>query len=570
MSGAPCGKGGGCAADLAFGPVPCFESASRTKPKDPILTPTTHPAVREPARDAVSANVLRGSPYPSVVGPALWLAAQVQTHRWNRALRDVEGTQMRALLQMVGHSRETAFGRVHGFKEITTYEQFRGRVPIGDYDSFSPFIERMRKGERNLIVPEFVRHFGNSSGSSNHGKQKFLPISKRQIALQRRSGSDALMRYLTWSGDTNFSSGFTLGLFPPTTMKEEGPVLITSNPALMASDMPLVSRPIFLPNDEHQKIADYDKKLTVVAESYLDHDIRAISGTTCWFSLFFERVLDAAKRKGHGSRQIKDIWPNLRVLIGGGVSAGPYLPIIRDLSGRDDITLIDTYNATEGGIYGASDFTGRAGMLMLPHCGTFFEFVPVEEHDSLNPTRVPLWEVEKNRAYAIVVTTSSGLYAYKLGDIVRFTETMPPRIEFMGRLSGCLSITQELTTHVEIERAVAHASTKSPCVIADFGAGAEIGARGAKSNYVLFVEFQEAPADLAAFSRAFDAGLCNENRVYREHRSADVALLAPRVIPLSRGGARRFMQRVTNGNVQGKFPRIVDEASVRALFDYAS
>lgn len=525
---------------------------------------------KESAQNTVSATLLRGSPYPSLVGRALLVAAHVQTHRWDRALRDVEATQMRALLGMMRHSRKTEFGRSRAFSDVATYKNFCEHVPVGDYDSFSPYIERMRKGERNLIVPEFVRHFGNSSGSSNRGKPKFLPISKTQIGLQRRAGSDALMRYLAWSGDTSFSSGYTLGLFPPTTMKAEGPVLITSNPALMASDMPLVTRPIFLPNDEHQKIADYEKKLTTVAESYLDHDIRALSGTTCWFSLFFERVLEASKRKGRRARKISEIWPNLRVLIGGGVSADPYMPIIRDLVGRDDVSLIDTYNATEGGIYGSSDFSGSAGMLMLPHCGTFFEFVPVEEHDAPNPTRVPLWQVEKNRPYAIVVTTTSGLYAYKLGDIVRFTETQPPRIEFMGRLLGCLSITQELTTHVEIERAVASAVAAFPCVIADFGAGAEIGARGAKSNYVLFAEFQEAPTDLAAFAKAFDAGLCNENRVYREHRSADVALLSPRVIPLSKGGARRFMQRVTNGNVQGKFPRIVDEASVRVLFEYAS
>jgi hypothetical protein len=284
----------------------------------------------------------------------------VQTHRWDRALRAAEATQMRALEHIVRHSRKTEFGRAHGFDGIATYDDFRAHVPVGDYDSFSPYIERMRKGERNLVVPEFVRHFGNSSGSSNGGKQKFLPISKRQIALQRRSGSDVLMRYLTWSGDRSFPCGYTLGLFPPTTMKQEGPVLITSNPALMVSEMPLVSRPMLLPSDEHQKIADYEKKLTTVAESYLDHDIHAVSGTTCWFSLFFERVLDAAKRKGRRERRIAEIWPNLRVLLGGGVSADPYMPIIRDLFGRDDITLVDTYNATEGGIYGASDFIGRA------------------------------------------------------------------------------------------------------------------------------------------------------------------------------------------------------------------
>jgi hypothetical protein len=143
----------------------------------------------------------------------------------------------------------------------------------------------------------------------------------------------------------------------------------------------------------------------------------------------------------------------------------------------------------------------------------------------------------------------------------------------MGRVSGCLSVTQELTTHVEIERAVAHASTACPCTTLDFGAAADVAVDGtAKSRYVLFVEFQEgsAPSDLAAFARAFDQGLCTENRVYREHRTGEVALLAPRVVPLQSGGARNFLGEVTRGNVQGKFPRIIDDTRKELLWRYAA
>jgi GH3 auxin-responsive promoter len=259
------------------------------------------------------------------------------------------------------------------------------------------------------------------------------------------------------------------------------------------------------------------------------------------------------------------------VLIGGGVSAEPYLPIIRKLVGREDITLIDSYNATEGGIYATSDFTGARGMLMLPHRGTFFEFVPLEERDSKTPTRVPLWEVETDRLYSIVVTTTSGLYAYEIGDIVRFTSTSPHRIEFAGRTSGCLSVTQELTTHVEIERAVSSAIAKVPCRTLDFGAAADVGTGGsAKSRYELYVEFDEGaePASLSDFAAAFDAGLCAENRVYREHRSGDVAILPPRVVPLIKGGAKGFLDAVTRGNVQGKFPRIIDESRKAKLSSF--
>jgi hypothetical protein len=520
----------------------------------------------------VSRAPLRPSPYPAIVGTGLLAFARAKVALWDRALARTEAVQRRTLEDIVGRGEKTEFGRRFDLKRARSYEAFTKAIPVGDYDSFSPYIDRMRQGERNLLVPEFIRYFGNSSGTSSHGKPKFLPISETQIKHQGRAGADMLSRYLAWSNDKEFTRGYTLGLFPPTNMRREGRVLVTSNPALMSTRMPVFTRPMYLPNERIKRIAGYEEKLREIAETYLDWDIRALAGTTCWFTLIFEQVLEAARRRGRRVRTVSDVWPNLRVLLGGGVSAKPYLPVLQSLLGRDDLTLVDSYNATEGGLYATSDFSGERGMLMVPHRGTFFEFVPVENHEDPAPPRIPLWAVEANRPYAIVVTTTSGLYAYKVGDIVRFTSLRPHRIEFMGRLSGCLSVTQELTTHVEIERAVAHAAAKVPCRTLDFGAGADVGVDGsAKSRYALFVEFDAGaePSDMGAFAAAFDEGMCLENRVYREHRTDEVAILAPRVVQLIAGGAKRFLDEVTRGNVQGKFPRILDDERKGRLLSYA-
>jgi hypothetical protein len=512
------------------------------------------PAAAGSTRDATSGKLVH-SPFPTFTGTLVHGAARLQTLRWDRALTRVRQEQERALTRIVGHAKFTEYGARRGFPEIRSYRDFAGRVPVGDYDTFSPYIERMRQGEKNLLVPEFVRYFGNSSGSSTHGRSKFLPITERQIALQRKSGTDGLSRALVHLGERQFTHGFTLGLFPPTTMRPEGPVLITSNPALMIATLPGLAKPAYLPDEECRRIGDYEEKLTRIARTCLDHDVRALAGTTCWFSLMFEKLLQEAARRGRRARTVREIWPNLRILLGGGVSAEPYRPLLREFMGRDDFVLVDSYNATEGGIYAATDHRDLPGMLMMPHRDTFFEFLLLEEHDNPSARRVPLWEVELDRQYAIVVTTVSGLYAYKLGDIVRFPQHN--RIEFVGRLSGCLSVTQELTTHIEIEKAVSHAASVVPCTTLDFGASAEVGPR---SRYLLFVEFaaDRPPLDLQAFARAFDEGLCRENRVYREHRVNDAALLPPRVVPLRRGGAKAYLDQVTRGNMQGKFPRIID------------
>lgn len=513
-------------------------------------------------------STLQGSIYPSVVSSALLAAAPINIWRWDRALATIETKQRQLLHRLVKNSRGTVYGREFKFDDVNGYEDFSRLVPVGDYDHFSPYIDRMKEGEAKVLLPERVRYFGNSSGSSDARRSKWLPISDSQIAHTQRAGTDALMRYLAWRKDGEFLRGFTLGLFHPVDLKPHGDVVLTTNPVLMTSKIPFFARPAYLPDQARNKIPDYDAKMTAIAEKYLSWDIRAVTGTTCWFPLLFERVLQVARAGGRDVKTVGEIWPNLRVLLGGGVSAAPYLPLINELVGPQ-VTLVDTYNATEGGIFASSDFSGARGMLMLPHRGTFFEFVPVENiHDS-QPRRVPLWRVQRDRVYAIVVTTSSGLFAYKLGDLVRFPSLDPLRIEFVGRLSGCLSITQELATHSDIEEAVRFARTKCPCHVVDFGAAADIGIAGtSKSRYLLFAEFAAgAEPDLDSFARAFDEGMRRANRVYGEHRG--VALELPRVVPLVPGGAKKFLQDVTRGNLQGKFPRILDDSRKTKAFAYA-
>jgi len=516
---------------------------------------------RSRARAVDPKRPLKKTIYPPVVGQAFNMTARARVALWDRALRRVREVQEAQLLRFVRHAQDTEFGKRYGFSTIRRYEDYRARVPVGDYDSFSPSIERMRAGERNVLVPELIKYFGNSSGSSNKGKQKFLPIGDKQIKFQRGSAADALYRYLVWRGERDFTSGFTLGLFPPTTMKRSGPTWVTTNPSLQSIKMPAFAKPAQLPGKEIREIDDYDLKLERIVDAYFHHDIRAVAGTTCWFSLLFDKLLETARDRGYRVEHVSEIWPNLRVLVGGGVSADPYLPVIRERMGRDDVVLVDTYNATEGGIFAASDHSGEPGMLVIPDRGVFFELVPVEEVDDPWPSRVPLWEVEKDRLYAIHVTTPSGLYSYRLGDLVRFPSTDPLRMEFAGRLSGCLSTTQELTTHVEIQRSVEAALEASGATSVDYGAAADVGVEGsARSRYVLFVEFAgRPPADPEAFVDAFDQELCRQNRVYREHREGDIAILRPELVVLPEGSVRRFMAAIGNHSVQTKFPRILDD-----------
>lgn len=518
-------------------------------------------------------RTLFGSPFPSIAGKALVGLAKWRVSQWDRALERLQESQEAQLTRIIEHAAGSEFGKRWGYGSIKSHDDFRRQVPIGDYDSFEKSFQRIRRGEQNVLTPDKIRFICNSAGSSQKGRAKFLPVSDRQIRFQQQSAGDALFRYLAWKNDDSFTQGFTMSVFPPTVMRREGDLLITNNPSMMMTKLPLISEPMYLPDRDTMAIDDIDGKLDAIAELYLDHDVRTVTGTTCWFSILFDKLLAAARRKGRQVETVKELWPNLRFLIGGGVAADPYVPVIRDRVGRDDVALIDTYNATEGGIFATSDHaSGEAGMIMVPDRGVFYEFIPLEDAESDSPRRIPAWEVETGQNYVIHVTTISGLASYRLGDIVRFSKLWPHRMEFAGRLSGCLSTTQELTTHIEVQTAMEAALTAVPAKTVDYALGADVGVEGtAKARYIVFAEFVpgSSPADEAGFLKAFDDAHIAQNRAYREHREADTAILPPVLVSLPEGSVARFMKDAGMTSVQTKFPRIVDDERRDLLRSYA-
>ena len=507
-----------------------------------------------------STSALKYPRVASLAGPAVWAAGKARVAQWDRRAINPHPVQLATLLAHCQTAADTEFGRAHRLGTVRSYDDFRERVPLRTYADFEPYINRMRQGATDVLWPGLIKYFGMSSGTSNTAaKNKYLPITDTQLSLTRRAGFDLVSRYTSLTGDLAFTSGYVLALLPPSRLKHEGPVAVISNPGLIARTMPKISKLWVLPQLPIRDIEDYDKKLTAMAEAYIDHDVRAMTGTTCWFSVLFDRVLEVARSRGRNVDTVSQLWPNLSVLFGGGVQAAPYREIINARVGRP-VVLIDNYNATEGGILACTDRLGDDSLLMLPDRGVFFEFVPREEHGKPDARRFPLWRVEPGVEYSVNVSTCSGLFAYSLGDFVRFTSVFPHRMVFTGRASGVLSVTQELTTNIEIERAVREASSAQRCTIVDFGAAADVGVNAsALGRYVFLVEFETDPEDLEGFARVVDRELCTQNRVYREHRAKDVAILPPQVIPLAKGATRKFMEALGQHSVQQKYPRILDD-----------
>lgn len=515
---------------------------------------------------------LRRPPVPAAVGRAALAWSDWRVRSWDTALERIRDTQTTELLRILSGAQRSEFGLAHGFDRIRSYEQFRDAVPVSNYDSAEPAIHRMMEGESNVLVDGTVTYFANSSGTSNLGRPKYLPITETQIQRQKGSASDALLRYLAHSRDQEALQGFLLGLFPPLTVTPRRTVVVTTNPSLMFSRLPLAARIITLPRGSALTEPDYGKKLEILARQYLDYDVRTLTGTTCWFSLLFDKLLQEARKRGRRVQSVREVWPHLRLLIGGGVSATPYLPVIARCVGDTDFTLVDTYNATEGGIFAVSDHSEHPGLLLIPDRGVFFELLPANQLDAPEAARIPVWEAEPDRTYAVLVTTPSGLYSYTIGDLVRVRSTRPLRLEFAGRVQGCLSLTQELTTSLEIEESMTQAlgETGSPAPV-DYALGSEVGVTcSSRARYVLFGEFPDvAQIPGGPLTSSFDRALQSRNRVYREHRQADVAILPPRLVFLRRGAVEDFMRSHRRNNVQAKFPRILSDRDQFALASLA-
>ncbi|MGC4122000.1 MAG: GH3 auxin-responsive promoter family protein [Myxococcales bacterium] len=514
---------------------------------------------------------MKSIPGSSITGRALWAAAQLRVAMWDRLAASpdaVERVQRQTLLDYCNKAKDTEFGRANGLGEVRTPEDFRRKVPVRNYGDFEPYLVRMRQGEHSVLWPGLIPFYGCSSGTSHTASlNKYLPISREQIGWQQKAGADVVFRYLSLTGDSKLTGGYLLGLFPPGTVKREGPVGVASNPGIMQLFLPSFSKLMTLPKPAVRDIENYSQKLDAIASAYLDYDVRGISGTTCWFPIFFERLIKAARARGRDVSTVNQIWPNLHALFGGGVTAEPYRPVITERLGHPGVVM-DNYNATEGGIFAATWSLNDDSLLMIPDRGVYFEFV---RRDRPEAGRVGLCEVERDVDYSVVLTTSSGLFAYEIGDYIRFTSLFPHRMRFSGRKSGVLSLTQELMTQGEIERAVGAAAAGAHVPIVEFAAGPDVGVGGtAKGRYTLFVEFERSPADLAAFALSFDQSLREQNRVYREHRANDVAILAPEVVPLPRGATRRFMEELGQHSVQQKFPRIIDTSRSKLLRSLAA
>ncbi|TAK35043.1 MAG: GH3 auxin-responsive promoter family protein [Saprospiraceae bacterium] len=471
---------------------------------------------------------------------------------------EVQRALLKNLLLTAG---DTQWGRRYNYWSIKLPKQFAKRVPVQDYDSLKPFIERMMHGEKDVLWNGRVEYFSKSSGTTND-KSKFIPVSSQNLRQCHIRGSwDTMSCFYGQRPDArqferrSLLMGGSLGSFEPFPKTIVGDVS-----AVMISQMPWVARPFFTPDFQTALLPDFEEKIERMVRICSQHDVVMVGGVPTWTVVLFRKILEYT-----GKSNLLEVWPNLQGYIHGGVSFTPYREQFRQFLPSDSVSYQEIYNASEGYFALQNDF-GSDDLLLLLDNGVYYEFLPMEEWNTERPRAIPLEEVELGKNYAIVISTNAGLWRYTPGDTVTFTSISPYKIKITGRTRQFINVFGEEVMVENTDRALADTCRATGAVVPEYTVAPVYFKGSGKGGHEWLVEFERVPPGpgssgqaLAAFSRQLDLNLQRINSDYEAKRFRNMALAPLRLHSLPPGTFHNWMKKRGKFGGQNKVPRLSNE-----------
>jgi len=490
---------------------------------------------------------------------ARWFARQVLRRRLRqvkKALADPPATQERLLLRLVRRAAATQWGREHNYDHIRSVRDFQRAVPVQRYDDLAPLWHRAFEGARDVAWPGHTRYFALSSGTTT-GAAKALPLSRESIRASIRSGITLMALCQRQAPDAGMERGKTLYFGGCTHLERRGACWQGDSSGIMARHMPRPAWRYRLPEPDVAALTDWEAKVEAICQRYLHSPVRALAGLPSWTLILFRRLVDVARQRlGRQVTTVADVWPDLRVFIHFGMAFEPYRQQFKELVGRP-IAYVDTYSSSEGGLNAIQSDQGDPSMQLELDAGAFYEFVPLDKLNSAQPTRLTLAEVETDVNYALLLTTVSGIWAYDVGDIVRFTSLRPPKIVVSGRTQLALNTFGEHVIQAELEHAMTHACEALGTAVRDFTVATILPtATEPRGAHVWLVEFQGPEPPLDDFAARLDADLCNANLDYKTHRERDFGMQPPTLVALAPGTFYEQARQKNQLGGQRKVPRV--------------
>ncbi len=463
--------------------------------------------------------------------------------------------QNECLRKLVTSAKDTDWGRFHDYKNIQNHEQFKSTVPIQDYDTLKPFIDRVRRGEQNVLWNTEVKWFAKSSGTTND-KSKFIPVSKESLdECHYNGGRDMLSIYCSLYPETELFTGKNLGL---------GGSLETDNfgsyesqngdlSAIVMNNLPMWAEFFRSPDLSIALMDKWDEKVEKLSNAIIDENIISLAGVPSWMLLIMKRVLEIT-----GKKSIGEVWPDLEVYFHGGVNFNPYKEQFKTIFNKPDMNYLELYNASEG-FFGIQDQRNSNEMLLMLDYGIYYEFMPVNELGVSDSKTLSLDEVEIGKTYALVISTNAGLWRYMLGDTIQFTSLDPFRFKITGRTKHFMNAFGEEIIVDNADKALSIACEKSGAQIKEYTAAPVYMQGNENGAHEWLIEFETQPSTIEYFTEMLDNALKSINSDYEAKRYQNLILKQPIVRSLPRDTFYKWFESKNKLGGQHKVPRLSNE-----------
>lgn len=462
--------------------------------------------------------------------------------------------QQGVLMNLLDRAKNTEWGHQYDFSSIRHVSGFQQRLPIQNYDDLKPVIQRSRDGEKNILWPGEIKWFAKSSGTTSD-KSKFIPVTKD--ALQEchfRGGKDVLVLYSANFPTTKIFQGKGLTLGGSTQINNfSNKSFYGDLSAILLENIPIWVDLIRTPSREIALLEEWEEKLEKITKATVKENVTNIAGVPSWNLILLRHILDFT-----GKKHLLEVWPNLELFTHGGVSFVPYREQFRKIIPSEKMNYMEVYNASEG-FFSIQDDPATDDMLLMLDYGIFYEFIAREELDTENPPAVSIADVEKDRNYAMVITTNGGLWRYMIGDTVMFTSTNPHKIKITGRTKHFINAFGEEIIIDNATLALQKACENTGAVINEYTAGPIYMKDDQKGCHEWLIEFETPPSDLKLFTNTLDQGLMFVNSDYEAKRYKNITLDKPVVRSMKPGVFYQWCKENNKLGGQNKVPRLAND-----------
>ena len=460
--------------------------------------------------------------------------------------------QSETLNNLLYSAHKTEFGKKYEFKSIKNYETFSNRVPITTYEDFYPLIKRSIQGEKNIFWSEPIKWFAQSSGTTN-SISKYIPVSGETLEkCHFQAGKDALCLYINNNENSNLFSGKSLRLGGSKKLYEDNNHFFGDLSAILIDNLPIWAEMVSTPNNEISLMNKWDKKIEAIIKNTVNENVTSLAGVPSWMLTLLNHVLIKTKKAN-----ISEVWSNLEVYFHGGVNFSPYKEEFKKILSTD-MHFYETYNASEG-FFALQDSNHSNELLLMLDYGIYYEFIEMDSSQILNQKIVNLSQVKKNINYAMIISTSSGLWRYKIGDTIKFTSIHPFRIKITGRTKNFINAFGEELIIENAEKALAKTLLQYRLNVVEYTVAPFFMNKKNSGFHQWLIEFKSPPKDLMKFKKSLDVNIQNTNSDYKSKRFKNITMSEIEIIVARENQFYDWLKAKKKLGGQNKVPRLCND-----------